>query len=104
MLMALGFVPDIDTANVAEFDLAARENEFAFKFWAGSAGFVGLVTSLWWAAVPAAVAIHAAITWFSCKRNKQRLRRDTHRIPNKSRDISNKASGEGLVSHGRLAA
>ena len=84
MLTAMGFVPDIDSANAAEFDRAASENVFAFWLWAGSAGFVWLAASLWWAAVPAVVAIHAAIAWVSCTRAAQRLRHETSGLPNRN--------------------
>jgi hypothetical protein len=100
MLMALGFVPDMDGATAAEFDRAANENVFAFWWWAGSAGVVWLGASPWWATVPAVVAIHAAFAWFSCKRQAQRLQYETQRSPN----MRHETSGDSAASHDRLAA
>lgn len=81
MLMAVGYVPDIDNPTVAELDRAAHDNAFAFSFWTGSAVFVSLVTSLWWAAAPAFVAIHAATAWHSCRHRARRLRDGTRTLP-----------------------
>ena len=74
MLMAVGFVPGIENATVATFDRATSDNAFACWWWAGSTLFVALAGFSWWALVPAAVAIHAAICWRSSKRHAQTLR------------------------------
>jgi hypothetical protein len=98
MLMAVGFVPDIHEATAAEFDRAARENTFAFWFWAGSAVFVWWVTSVWWAAIPAVVAIHAAAAWVSCRRNELRLRLAEHRLREGMHVNTGKAATDRLAA------
>lgn len=77
--MAVGFVPARDNATAADFGRAADENVFAFWWWAGSAIFVGVGASFWWAAVLGAVAMHSAVAWFSCRRHAQRLRQPERR-------------------------
>ena len=80
MMIAMGFVPTTDSSTLADFDRAAGENARAFWYWFISAVFVWWGASLWWAAVPAAVALHAAIAWISCTRQAQLLRNEMFRM------------------------
>lgn len=86
MLIAVGFVPD-ETATAAELARAGRENASTLWMWAISAGFVYWGASLWWAAVPGLVALHAAIAWVSCKREALLLRDETAQIRKRKHGI-----------------
>jgi hypothetical protein len=84
MLMAVGYVPDMTNPTVAEFDQAAHVNAFAFWFWTGSAGFVGLELSPWWAIIPVIVATHAAVCWSLCSRHARCLKGEMPTVHSKN--------------------
>lgn len=106
MLIAAGFVPEMDNATAADFNRAAAHNVNAFRWWAGSTIFVGTasalfsVVSLWWTAIPAVLAIHSAISLRSCRRQEVRRKQQRELLLNTDRG----QPGEAAVGCDRLAA
>ena len=73
---------DARTATAADFDKAAQKNANAFWVWLVAAGIVWWLASIWWAALPAALALWTGCTSMSCTRYANKLRNGTFPIPN----------------------
>lgn len=73
---------DAHSATAADFEAAAQRKANSFWFWIAVGGVVWWTTSIWWAAVPAAVAVFQASLSFGATNAAKALREGTYKVWN----------------------
>lgn len=73
---------DARTATSADFERVGEKHARAFWLWLIAAGIVWWLASIWWAAIPCALAALCAVQSIGCTLQADRIRKGAYRVPN----------------------